>query len=284
MSFSFNFNIEEQNTEAGDGCHTEGRVDEMEQSLKDKEQNTEAGDGCHTEGRVDEMEQSLKDSHDSDWILSARFLPILMKKERKSFAISFARVTNLLPISSPLVMSQNYQKRPGEATEIMIDWQKQLGCGAGLPGLYAFKEGAQVTFQDYNPEVFFMVTAANILLNKTDNIENNSRLIAGDWSNVQEMLSNEVTRFDYILTSETIYSSESYKKLHDIMTCLIKPEGVIYLAAKTCYFGVGGGMRDFEDFLDKEDILDHIVCKECVDGVQREILKLTLKKKNNDLS
>jgi len=40
-----------------------------------------------------------------------------------------------------------------------------------------------------------------------------------------------------------------------------------YLAAKTCYFVVGGGMRDFEDFLDKEDILDHIVCKECVDGI-----------------
>ena len=42
MSFSFNFNIEEQNTEAGDGCHTEGRVDEMEQSLKDSHDSGES--------------------------------------------------------------------------------------------------------------------------------------------------------------------------------------------------------------------------------------------------
>lgn len=25
----------------------------------------------------------------------------------------------------------------------------QLGCGAGLPGIYAFLKGAKVTFQDY---------------------------------------------------------------------------------------------------------------------------------------
>ena len=39
---SFNFNIEEQNTEAGDGCHMEGRVDEMEQSLKDSHDSGES--------------------------------------------------------------------------------------------------------------------------------------------------------------------------------------------------------------------------------------------------
>ena len=35
-------------------------------------------------------------------------------------------------------------------------------------------------------------------------------------------------RFDVILTSETIYSKTSQKKLLELMKCALKPDGVMY--------------------------------------------------------
>lgn len=50
-----------------------------------------------------------------------------------------------------------------------------------------------------------------------------------------------------------------------------------YLAAKTCYFGVGGGLRSFEEFVARKGVFDSTVCWTCKEGVQREILQLTFK-------
>ena len=41
----------------------------------------------------------------------------------------------------------------------------ELGCGAGLPGLYAWREGGLVDFADYNVEVLEHITIPNMLLN-----------------------------------------------------------------------------------------------------------------------
>lgn len=38
-------------------------------------------------------------------------------------------------------------------------------------------------------------------------------------------------RFDYILTAETIYSSENYPKLHSLLETLLKVDGKMYLSA-----------------------------------------------------
>lgn len=38
-------------------------------------------------------------------------------------------------------------------------------------------------------------------------------------------------RFDYILTAETIYSSENYPKLHSLLETLLKVDGQMYLSA-----------------------------------------------------
>jgi len=35
-------------------------------------------------------------------------------------------------------------------------------------------------------------------------------------------------RYDMILTSETIYSPVSYKKLHNVMASVLRPNGVMY--------------------------------------------------------
>lgn len=159
----------------------------------------------------------------------------------------------------------------------------ELGCGTGLPGLYALTEkAATVHFQDYNEEVVRRLTIPNVVLNSDETRLNDCRFFSGDWESLEKLLfqpteENADVRYDMILTSETIYSPASYKKLHNVMASLLRPNGVIYLAAKTCYFGVGGGAREFEEYVRMEGVFDLIVVKELDNGVQREILKLTLK-------
>ena len=155
----------------------------------------------------------------------------------------------------------------------------ELGCGAALPGLYAAVKGACVTFQDYNEDVVTCVTIPNFKLNRARIAESDScRFFSGDWTAVAELL-DEGT-FDYILTSETIYSKDTYDALHSVLSRSLKKSGVIYLAAKTYYFGVGGGTRDFERYLAEKGLLESGVCREFMVGVNREILQLKFRGKD----
>jgi len=53
-------------------------------------------------------------------------------------------------------------------------------------------------------------------------------------------------RYDVILTAETVYELETLPHLAACIARLLRPGGVALVAAKTYYFGVGGGIRDFE--------------------------------------
>lgn len=130
------------------------------------------------------------------------------------------------------------------------------------------------------------------------NIQHTSKFYSGDWYSFLNIMENKSIKFDYILTSETIYNADNYDKLHSIFVkCLIN-DGVMYpfrikfyiilqytfflilfsyVAAKTCYFGVGGGLRSFEDFVASKDLLNVAKCWICSNGINREIIKLTLK-------
>ena len=57
-------------------------------------------------------------------------------------------------------------------------------------------------------------------------------------------------------------------------TCL-KPDGKIYLAAKIHYFGVGGGVRLFEQALDQTKAWKYATVKTYEEGVAREILEIS---------
>ncbi|GLV32467.1 uncharacterized protein CBL_00823 [Carabus blaptoides fortunei] len=151
-----------------------------------------------------------------------------------------------------------------------------LGCGAGILGLFTLLKGARVDFQDYNEEVIEYTTIPNVYLNNNSNTEylSNSKFYSGDW---KSFLTVTTSKYDYILTSETIYNPENYKKLIDVFIELLDDNGKIYLAAKTYYFGVGGGIRQFEELLRKNQILTSSVCWKTSDGVQREILEICKK-------
>ncbi|XP_071519193.1 histidine protein methyltransferase 1 homolog isoform X2 [Panulirus ornatus] len=194
----------------------------------------------------------------------------------------------------------------------------ELGCGAALPALYTALHGAHITLQDYNEEVINFVTVPNVALNLADDSPVNDRndsardsslsrdpvmeiaskasFYSGDWGDFNQLLLNklksdedkdntlsskddESAKFDIILTSETIYNPECYQKLLTVMTNCLKQDGVILLAAKSHYFGVGGGTLQFINLVKQEGLLSVRTITTNNEGVKREILEMKFKKK-----
>ncbi|XP_015509326.2 histidine protein methyltransferase 1 homolog [Neodiprion pinetum] len=158
-----------------------------------------------------------------------------------------------------------------------------LGCGTGIIGILALLNGASVHFQDYNTEVIKSVTIPNVILNINDrkHVQERCAFFSGDWASfIQlrgELYRNDYEKYDLILTSETIYNPDNQKKLHNIFKTQLKKNGSAYVAGKVYYFGVGGGMRQFEDLVEKEKIFETKTVWNSDEGVQREILKLTFR-------
>lgn len=160
----------------------------------------------------------------------------------------------------------------------------ELGCGAGLPGIYALLHGAVVHFQDYNEDVLHAVTIPSVIINvQTCHLSwpPSSRFFHGDWDGLTTAIAS-TTKYDIILTSETVYCQASYRKLLSVMEALLKEDGEIYVAAKTCYFGVGGGSQDFTAYVRHCNVFNVEVVHSITTGVQREILKLTFKETGRD--
>lgn len=133
-----------------------------------------------------------------------------------------------------------------------------IGCGHGLPGISALQQGAaHVAFQDLNEEVLLYATCTNILLNTDVKSEtlctqndatNRVTFFAGDWSSPSLVDSMQAAHYDFIFTSDTLYSLASMSQLLELLLVLLKPEtGVAYVAAKRYYFGVGGSTAAFLD-------------------------------------
>eukprot|EP00092_Neocalanus_flemingeri_P033182 GFUD01036088.1.p1 GENE.GFUD01036088.1~~GFUD01036088.1.p1 ORF type:complete len:287 (-),score=81.13 GFUD01036088.1:192-1052(-) len=179
-----------------------------------------------------------------------------------------------------------------ECSEDLVNWLQQtkgdklaglkvleLGCGAGLPGIYCFKEGSSVWFSDYNEDVINEVTIPNTLLNVPSDPEE-TRFFSGDWGTFEnnilvKEIKNDNDKFDLILTSETIYNVENQSKLISIFKNFTKKGGEVLVAAKSFYFGVGGGVKQFENLVRKSGLNVESV-KKYEEGVTREILKITL--------
>uniref|UniRef100_A0A3Q3WGQ6 protein-histidine N-methyltransferase n=1 Tax=Mola mola TaxID=94237 RepID=A0A3Q3WGQ6_MOLML len=154
-----------------------------------------------------------------------------------------------------------------------------LGSGAGLLGILALKRGAgQVHFQDYNnngnppPKKRAVELSQQPLLAKC-------RFFSGDWSTFLAFVKKEEPelKYDIILTSETIYNTAYYPVLHETLHKLLAPDGLIYLATKSHYFGVGGGLHLFETFVEQRGVfsLNHLWDGE--QGLQRHVVALRFK-------
>ncbi|XP_012059702.1 PREDICTED: histidine protein methyltransferase 1 homolog [Atta cephalotes] len=152
-----------------------------------------------------------------------------------------------------------------------------LGCGVGVIGLLSLRKNSTVHFQDYNAEVLKSVTIPNVILNFDHTIVlTRCEFYAGDWASLATLL-DENKKYDYIFTSETIYNPDNHKKLYEIFKRKLKTDGVVFVAGKIYYFGVGGGMRQFENLILKDGCFDVESVWKSQHGVNREILKFTRK-------
>ncbi|PIK37678.1 putative histidine protein methyltransferase 1-like [Apostichopus japonicus] len=105
----------------------------------------------------------------------------------------------------------------------------ELGCGAGLPGIYALQQQAHhVCFQDFNEEVISHLTIPNVSLNvDSETMSQKCRFLSGGWSQTgSDLIPSE--RYDIILTAETIYNTESVPSLYKLMRRGLKPGGTMY--------------------------------------------------------
>uniref|UniRef100_A0A0A9WLA4 protein-histidine N-methyltransferase n=1 Tax=Lygus hesperus TaxID=30085 RepID=A0A0A9WLA4_LYGHE len=146
-----------------------------------------------------------------------------------------------------------------------------LGCGSGLLGILAMKMGSKsVHFHDYNSEVLSFLTIPNVSLNDKCSLDQ-CQFWCGDWGCYEQV---DETKFDLILTSETIYNAANHKKLHDVIKSKLNQGGAAYVAGKSYYFGVGGSMKGFKETVENEKIFDVTSIWVSDEGVKREILLL----------
>ncbi|KAG0459528.1 hypothetical protein HPP92_022656 [Vanilla planifolia] len=86
--------------------------------------------------------------------------------------------------------------------------------------------------------------------------------------------------YDIILMAETVYSLSSLHSLYELTKkCLQYPQGVVYMAGKKHYFGVGGGTRHFVRLVENDGKMRALLLAEVADGSSniREVWKLSYK-------
>ncbi|KAI8322471.1 hypothetical protein GQ54DRAFT_259920 [Martensiomyces pterosporus] len=177
----------------------------------------------------------------------------------------------------------------------------EIGCGTALPSLHILKTepSAKVCMQDYNKDVLELVTIPNVLANTTLQPEDGTAgdklfteddtetceidFVAGDWTRIEEEVRRQEREhsFDLVLTSETIYESTSYRKLHDLLACVLaKPnEGgrvpMVLVAAKSIYFGLTGSVLSFSQYVRSRGVFNAETVWQSGGSMNREILCLT---------
>ncbi|XP_069718810.1 histidine protein methyltransferase 1 homolog [Phaenicophaeus curvirostris] len=184
-----------------------------------------------------------------------------------------------------------------------------LGCGAGLLGIVALRGDAeQVHFQDYNSTVIDEITLPNAVANcvgegrrkgsgdakktceppskRPKNAKcspsalSKCRFLSGGWPEVCQLLlssNRPFSKYDVILTSETVYNPDYYSALHDTLAELLDKNGRVYLASKAHYFGVGGGIYLFEKFIEERKVFRSSIVKTIDQGLQRCIMEMAFK-------
>lgn len=105
-----------------------------------------------------------------------------------------------------------------------------------------------MALQDYNEEVLSAVTRPNVEANLArmppGGLRPRVRYFAGDWGGLGDLLAVE-GGYDLVLAAETVYERAPSLRFLELLKRAVAVEGVALVAAKTYYFGVGGGSREF---------------------------------------
>ncbi|CAL56831.1 Nicotinamide N-methyltransferase-like [Ostreococcus tauri] len=135
----------------------------------------------------------------------------------------------------------------------------ELGAGQAVPALVATRAlgGAcgRLTLTDYNRDVVEEVTAPNAQATMELMKEHGERppremvFLCGDWSGYDAYV--DAGSVDVLLTSESIYDVGQYGSLCAFIAHALSDDGACYVAAKSYYFGVGGGTNAFVSYCEK---------------------------------
>ncbi|KAJ2369973.1 hypothetical protein H4S01_000677 [Coemansia sp. RSA 2610] len=123
------------------------------------------------------------------------------------------------------------------------------------------------------------------LLQRSD-IQQRCAFVSGDWANFAEAARTrgQEHSFDLILTSETIYETSSYKRLHDLLECMLarpSPDAghahvpMVLVAAKSIYFGLSGSVLSFEQYVRSRGIFAIESIWQSGGSMGRELLRMT---------
>ncbi|CAL8256565.1 unnamed protein product [Lota lota] len=105
------------------------------------------------------------------------------------------------------------------------------------------------------------------------------RFYSGDWTTFLALVVKDEPppKYDIIFTSETIYNTAYYPSLHETLQKLLALDGVVYLATKAHYFGVGGGLHLFEQFVEQQGIFSLHHLWDVEEGLKRHVVGLRFK-------
>ncbi|MCP9259500.1 Golgin subfamily A member 4 [Dirofilaria immitis] len=140
----------------------------------------------------------------------------------------------------------------------------EVGCGEDYHQFWHYRK---------NDVVVSCFTKDNFTVNNVS-LEN-CRFYGCDWTTLQQKMNGQ--KFDVVLTSETIYNEENYGILHDLFDVVLPPDGLILLAAKMFYFGIGGNIPSFLEYVKTRSIFDTYICWSSESDVPRKIIQLTRK-------
>ena len=115
-----------------------------------------------------------------------------------------------------------------------------------------------------------------------DSYISKTKFYYGDWAEFAMGYNNSgELPYDIILTSETIYSISSQPKLLQALKTLTnRSRGVVVMAAKTHYFGVGGSVQMFQDLVGHDGHFEITITRTIATSVPRKILVLRPKCSN----
>jgi len=147
----------------------------------------------------------------------------------------------------------------------------EMGCGRGLPGIYAALNGAsEVVLQDYNRDVIEKLTIPNAQLNKCP--EDVIKFSASAWRDVSSLFSEK--SYEIVLASETIYRKEQIPEFVEAINYLLSNDGVAIIAAKRLYFGLSGSVFDLIDQIKGQFTHELIPVNDPSSNVKRDIIVL----------
>lgn len=117
---------------------------------------------------------------------------------------------------------------------------------------------------------------------RMDQVPRLGRCYYGDWSELPYLL--EEKSYDIILAAETIFSPLSYRKHADVILRGLRrhPDAVVLIACKSYYFGCGGSVKDFRQYLESRIGGERLITKvEAIfggehGGVRREIISIRI--------